>query len=464
MELPAQFKARMKQLLGPEYDDFIVSYAEPAVRGIRVNTLKISKERFLSICPWSTAQAETLDEGLVLLDEAEHIGTHPFHIAGLFYMQEPSAMSVIEESQIEPGMKVLDLCAAPGGKSGGIAARLKGEGLLVSNEIVPSRAKELARNLERLGVVNSVVTNAHPDAVAAALPHYFDRVIVDAPCSGEGMFRKDRTAVDEWSAEHVSACAQRQKAIIESAARCVKEGGKLIYSTCTFSHEENEEVIESFVSLHPDFTLESMRRLYPHRIKGEGHFSARLVRSSAGEIGPSELPNGKKSGGAGKERRSSVKRAVLKPLDIPSEAAADEFFRSTLNEAAPSFSQLRLYGEHLLYCPFDYPLQMLGLPVLSFGTEVGTVTAGYKKHFIKPAHAFFMAAHGFPYRFTLDFDAESKALRSFLGGESLEYAEPGADGCFLPVTVCGFPVGYGKAVNGTLKNHLPKGLQIGSYR
>ena len=194
MELPQAFVTRMKTMLGSEYDAYIAQYDQEPVRGIRVNTLKLSKDEFLELCPWRVEQSDIIDEGLLLCDDVEHIGTDPYHIAGLFYVQEPSAMSVIEHSDIRKGMKVLDLCAAPGGKSGGIAARLNGTGLLVSNEVIPARAKQLAQNLERLGVMNAVVTNSHPDHIAKTLPHYFDRVVVDAPCSGEGMFRKDPRA------------------------------------------------------------------------------------------------------------------------------------------------------------------------------------------------------------------------------------------------------------------------------
>ena len=255
-KLPHAFIKRMRTDFETmaEYERFIACYSDAPIRAMRINTLKISKERFLDLCPWRTKQSELLNEGLILTENPEHIGTHPYHIAGLFYMQEPSAMSVVEAAEIAPGMRVLDLCAAPGGKSGGIAARLCGRGILVSNEIIPNRAKLLARNLERLGIVNAVVTSAHPDAVAEALPQYFDRVVVDAPCSGEGMFRKDPTAIAEWSPEHVSACAKRQQQILESACRCVAPGGKLIYSTCTFSREENEDVIEEFCRMHPEFT------------------------------------------------------------------------------------------------------------------------------------------------------------------------------------------------------------------
>ena len=455
MDLPAGFTERMKTVLGEEFDAFIAQYDLPPVRGLRVNTLRLSKERFLELSPWKVGRSETLDEGLVLLEEAEHIGTHPYHIAGLFYMQEPSAMSVIAEAGIEPGMKVLDLCAAPGGKSGGAAARLRGKGLLVSNEIVPSRAKQLARNLERLGVTNAVVTSAHPDAVANALPGYFDRVIVDAPCSGEGMFRKDPQAIAEWSLEHVASCAVRQRAIMESAARCVAPGGKLIYSTCTFSREENEGVIEGFLSDHPDFSPEMMRRLYPHTCTGEGHFVARLIWS--GSIENIERP-AKKDG-----RSAPVKKErELSPVGKPLEKPVREFLSAAL-DGETSILPLRVYGQKLVYCPFEYPDELTSLPIVSFGVEVGEFTKGR----LRPSHAFFMAAHGLGYRKCFDFAPDDPLLLSFLGGNTLPVSESDAEefsGCFCPVTVSGFAVGFGKVSDGQLKNHLPKGLTVGSYR
>ncbi len=452
IELPEQFKERMKAQLGAEYGEFLAAYDRPAVRGLRVNTLKVGKERFLSLCPWETEPAGTFEEGLIVTGEAEHIGTHPYHIAGLFYMQEPSAMSVIAEAKIEPGMKVLDLCAAPGGKSGAAAARLCGKGLLVSNEIVPNRAKQLARNLERLGAVNAVVTCAHPDAVAEALPCFFDRVIVDAPCSGEGMFRKDPQAIAEWSPEHVKACAVRQSAILESAARCVAPGGKLIYSTCTFSPDENEGVIDAFLKEHGDFRPELSRRLYPHKVNGEGHFVARLVREGSSFPGFAESNL--------KAKTVPAKGGILRSMALPEASSVSGFLSDTLEGNVPDASELRVFRSGAVYCPFDYPEALMKLPIVSFGVEIGE----FAKNRLKPSHSFFMAAHGFKYHSSLDLEAESRELAAFLGGNTLNAGEIASNGRYLPVTVCGFPVGFGKLTDGVLKNHLPKGLQIGAYR
>ena len=433
----------MRSLLGGGYEAFLRCYSEPPVRGLRVNTLKLEKTSFLELCPWKTAQSPTLDEGLILLDDVPHIGSHPYHLAGLFYMQEPSAMSVIEEAEIKPGMRVLDLCAAPGGKSGGIAARLKGSGLLVSNEIAPSRAKQLARNLERLGVVNAAVTNAHPDAVAAALPRFFDRVIVDAPCSGEGMFRKDDTAIAEWSLEHVTSCAARQRAILESAEKCVAPGGKLIYSTCTFSTEENEGVTESFLACHPDFMLKSSHRLYPHTSAGEGHFVAVLERASV--EGSADAPSNQR---VQRARQNKLRQ----PTSLESEAAK-AFFTSSL-ASYPCCSTLFVVGERLLYCPFEIPDALFSLPLLSLGVVVGE----FSKSRLKPSHSFFMAAHGFEYARVFSFDPESPALARFLHGEAIPVDSEAGSGAFCPVAVATFPIGFGKISDGLIKNHIPKGL------
>lgn len=478
-KLPHAFIKRMRTDFETtaEYERFIACYSDAPIRAMRINTLKISKERFLDLCPWRTKQSELLNEGLILTENPEHIGTHPYHIAGLFYMQEPSAMSVVEAAEIAPGMRVLDLCAAPGGKSGGIAARLCGRGILVSNEIIPNRAKLLARNLERLGIVNAVVTSAHPDAVAEALPQYFDRVVVDAPCSGEGMFRKDPTAIAEWSPEHVSACAKRQQQLLESACRCVAPGGKLIYSTCTFSREENEDVIEEFCRMHPEFTVEMQHRLYPHTCCGEGHFAARLQRNrssfpdtsaltaSAESACTAQKKAGTRSGRA--KRSDCIPDAVAVPRikDKAEIAALTEFLRdsfldfndeSRLNEFLHEIR--RMSDGRIVYAPFTFHENLLRLRILSLGVEVGELLKGR----FKPCHSFFVACHGLHSRNEIDFLPESDELRRYLSGNTVP----------VPVNMCGFAavsvdgctLGYGKAVDGVLKNHFPKGLAVAAFR
>lgn len=453
--LPEAYKKRMETQLGAEYDAFISTYELPPVRGLRINTLKISKDRFIELCPWKTEQSATLDEGLILRDEVSHIGSHPFHIAGLFYVQEPSAMSVIEAAEVEPGMRVLDLCAAPGGKSGGIAARLGGNGFLLSNEIVPSRAKQLARNLERLGVVNAAVTSAHPEAIADTLPRYFDRVIVDAPCSGEGMFRKDDTAIAEWSPEHVVSCAARQKAILESAEKCVAAGGKIIYSTCTFSPEENEGVIGAFLSDHPEYSLERSYRLYPHTCAGEGHFAATLINNGDDPVSAFSIKKARNDKGLGKP-------AAVEPLSGASAKLASVFLSEALNDTHAVIDRLFCTPargtQRLIFCPFELPANLLLLPIVSLGVDIGEFSGSR----LKPSHTFFMAAHGMNYRNRIELLESSRELSAFLRGETLvPQGEPDIAGeysRYMPVCVRSFPIGFGKLSDGTVKNHLPKGL------
>lgn len=468
MELPKAFLERMKTEPDFDYEAFISQYALPPVRGLRVNTLKLSMEEFRLLCPWKTKPADTMAEGLILNEPIEHIGSDPYHAAGLFYMQEPSAMSVVANSDIAPGMNVLDLCAAPGGKSGGIAARLAGKGLLISNEPILSRAKLLVQNLERLGVMNAAVTNVYPNSISKLLPRFFDRVLVDAPCSGEGMFRKDARAIAEWSPEHVLSCAVRQKAILNSAAECVAPKGKLIYSTCTFSHEENEGVIDEFLAAHPEFELEFIQRYYPHTCCGEGHFVARLVRSEGTSV-------------------NSVDRFIPK-IDKKSFSIVSSFLEDTFNfahcsnslpqfdaepnsesipcsDSVPGIDSIHLdtHSGRVFYLPMELPKAITELNYLSMGVEIGTMMKGR----LKPSHGFFMAEGArnelcFRAKQHIEFEYDSAEIKRFLSGNTISISNTLCG--YMPVTVNGFPIGFGKAVDGTLKNHLPKGLHIPFYR
>ena len=474
-DLPIEFVRRMEAELGSEAEAFFSCYEEGSpVRGLRINTLKITEERFDAIFPYATEKAETLSEGRVLINDVPHIGDDPYHIAGLYYMQEPSAMSVIEASDVHPGMTVLDLCAAPGGKSGGIAARLQGKGLLVSNEIVRSRAVQLARNLERLGVTNAIVTNTDPETIASTLPEKFERVIVDAPCSGEGMFRKDAGAISEWSPEHVKACAVRQKNILESAIKALAPGGKLVYSTCTFSRDENEDIIDWLLRTYPDLTVEFTERLYPHKIKGEGHFAARLRKDSI-------INNAEKGQTVvGKIRAKNKIEQANKPfstLNRIEQEAIEKFFKSLLTKE--SISRIRTEdlikrNDTIVYVPFinsdDSAIKcisekVLSLPVIAVGTELGVI----KKHGLSPSHSFFMSSMFSPlgcerlsFKSEARFAAGSPALLDFLRGNAVI---PPSDaelhsGDYAAVTVDGFAIGFAKFTDGILKNHLPKGLLI----
>ncbi len=427
--LPPEFLNRMQTLLNEAYEAFLASYAEPPVRGLRVNTLKISIEEFLRISPFALSPSGVIDEGFILEGGAQGAGSHPYHAAGLYYMQEPSAMSAVKALRIERGMKVLDLCAAPGGKSAAIAARLGGEGLLVANEIDFPRAKTLQYNMERMGAVNAAVTSTHPETLCSALQEEFDAVLTDAPCSGEGMFRKDENAAAEWSKEHVLSCAARQKAILSSAARAVSPGGALVYSTCTFSREENEGVIEAFLSSHPEFETEFTERLYPHKMRGEGHFVARLVKK------------GVRRSGAGKPF----------PLKPCADAAYARFIEDTFS-FPPAGKPCLLPDGRVFLLGAELPEGLKNVRMLTAGVCAGELTKGR----FEPSHALFLACHGGVYARSLDFLPGDARLYAFLRGETIA-AETLRGYC--AVTVSGYPVGFGKASEGVLKNRLPKALR-----
>ncbi len=429
-ELPKDFLQRMQAQLGADYPAFLASYNEEPRRGLRINTLKTAADAFLAAGLFPLAPTGILEEGFLLTEDVPSIGKHPFHLAGLFYLQEPSAMATAAAAGIRPGMRVLDLCAAPGGKSGAAAAHLGGEGFLLSNEIVPNRAKILASTLERLGAANAAVTSASPKEIAAAFPEWFDVVIVDAPCSGEGMFRKDEAARREWSLEHVAACAQRQDNILASAAKTVRGGGAIVYSTCTFSPEENEGAVERFLAAHDDFTLEHMHRLYPHSSPGEGHFVARLRKGGTKFRAQEALP--------------------LRPCK---DAAYASFMKDTFS-IPPKGDAFLLPDGRAVILRNALPKGLAGLRVLSSGVIAGEL----KKNRFEPAHSLFLAAHGGTYAKTADFSHDDPTLYRFLAGEAVPCSENMRGYC--AVTVQNHPIGFGKAVDGILKNHIPKGLRV----
>ena len=299
--LPEAFRMRMKRLLGTEWEAFQASYDKERSYGLRRNPLKSSGERFMAQMPYTLEKVSWAEEGYYYQAE-EQPGKDVLHEAGVYYIQEPSAMAVVEILDPQPGERILDLCAAPGGKSTQIAGRMRGEGLLVANEVIYDRARILSQNVERMGVSNCVVCSEKPERIASLFPAFFDRVLVDAPCSGEGMFRKEEAARNEWSPEAVRMCAGRQSLILEEAAKTVRPGGVLVYSTCTFSPEENEGTISAFLRAHEEYNIEETGldgifspgqadwigqpaagiehtlRLWPHLIRGEGHYIARLRR------------------------------------------------------------------------------------------------------------------------------------------------------------------------------------------
>lgn len=298
MKLPLKYTETMKALLGEEYDAYLASFDEERFYGLRVNTLKLSAEEMAARGVFSLRPVPWCETGFYY-DGAERPAKHPYYHAGLYYLQEPSAMSPAATLPIEKGDRVLDLCAAPGGKTTQLGARLGGTGLLVANDISAGRAKTLLKNVELAGIRNAIVMSETPERIAERLPNFFDKILVDAPCSGEGMFRKEPDMVKSWDAEMLAFCRSEQAKILEACAPMLKAGGMLLYSTCTFSPEENEKSIGNFLERHPEFELMPIAkkngfaeglapytdcaRLYPHRLKGEGHFLALLRKKEAAE-------------------------------------------------------------------------------------------------------------------------------------------------------------------------------------
>ncbi|MDT3426902.1 NOL1/NOP2/sun family putative RNA methylase [Paenibacillus forsythiae] len=457
--LPAAFTAMIRKMLGSETDAFLDTYAAPKTLGLRMNGLKISPEPAGSAAehaarlfglrpvPWCS-------EGYYYEDPARP-GRHPYHEAGLYYIQEPSAMSAAVLLDPQPGETVLDLAAAPGGKTTHIASLMEGRGLLVSNEIHPERAKILAENVERMGISHALVTSASPGDLAGRFPEAFDRIMLDAPCSGEGMFRKDQDAIGEWSPEHVDMCAARQWDIVQDAYTMLKPGGRLAYSTCTFNRKENEELIERLTAAYPDMELLTAKRLWPHQNKGEGHFVALLAKggipSSADKRHPSLAKRGERSGKGHAGGRA--------------DAAAQAAFRQFREWAASEVPGLRaegvpvLFGDSLYLLPSafgeSFSLELLrGMRIPRAGLHL----AHLKKNRLEPAHALAMSLCPEQTARSFNLDPGSPETRSWLRGESLTV--PGNLHGWTLVTVDHLPLGWGKASSGQLKNHYPKGLRL----
>lgn len=441
--LPIEFIKRMKSMLGDGFEDFISSYSQPPMRGLRVNTLRISPAQFMTCSPFSIKPTGLIEEGFYMEKSAYGAGRHPYGLAGLYYMQEPSAMLPISKSGIKPGMKVLDMCASPGGKAGGAAQRLCGEGILLANEMIPSRVNTLVRNLERLGVTNSAVTCCAPETISNTFKRYFDVVLVDAPCSGEGMFRKDESAIVQWSVSHVNSCAKRQAHILDHSAETLKYGGRLVYSTCTFSFEENEGVINSFLARNKEFYLVSSERLYPHTFRGEGHFTAVLEkRGSTSNVSVSKTAA--RAGG-------KVKRLSKPELSIFSGFYEDTF------ESKPSLEAYSVGDNHVAMLS-DGLYAILGkIRYVSIGIDAGRVA----KDRFEPSHSLFMASGMEKPKRIIPFDPGSETLSAFLRGEEIQVDTDLGGYCAVAVECggCHYTLGLGKAVRGRLKNHYPKGLR-----
>ena len=427
--LPEAFLTRIHTQLGEEYEDFLHSLERPRAVALRFNPLKGEAPQLPFVgnpVPWEPMG--------YYYDPDSRPGLHLYHEAGVYYLQEASAMAPVALLDPQPGERICDLCAAPGGKTTQIAGRMGGEGFLLCNEYSPKRAKILSRNIERMAVANALVTNEPTDVLARRFPGFFHRVLVDAPCSGEGMFRKEEAAVTDWSQEAVEMCARRQQEILNNAARMVAPGGRLVYSTCTFAPEEDEGVVAEFLGEHPEFTPERVEapwfqvvenggyRLWPHKLLGEGHFAA-VLKKNGGEEGRVPACPG--------EKLPKEWTEFAKALDIqlpPGKAVA--------------------FGANLYWAPEELP-ELSGLRVLRPGLELGEV----KKGRFQPAHA--LALWLTECANTARFDPESAELARYLHGDVIPCAQKG----WCLVMAGDYSIGWGKGDGNCLKNHYPKGLR-----
>ncbi|MCB6342380.1 RsmB/NOP family class I SAM-dependent RNA methyltransferase [Enterocloster lavalensis] len=484
IHLPEAFCERMRGLLGDQYGEFIASYDRDRVQGLRLNGLKTAGPES---SPRDLARKIEQEAGFELQPipwvrdgfyyrEEDRPGKHPYHEAGAYYIQEPSAMAVVELMDPVPGDRVLDLCAAPGGKTTHIASRLKEKGFLLSNEIHPARAKILSQNVERMGVQNAVVTNEAPERLAPRFPEFFDKIVVDAPCSGEGMFRKDPQAADQWSPDHVAMCAARQGDILDQAAGMLKPGGRMVYSTCTFAPEENEGTVLHFLERHPDFEVEAVEgyegfdcgkprwagvdpetgpggqlartfRIFPHRLEGEGHYMAVLKKKG-------EAPETA-------EFWAGPRMAVRKQKELLKDFA--DFCRENLAEAEWLADQdsYVLFGDQLYLTPREMP-EMAGLKVVRPGLHLGTL----KKNRFEPSHALALALRPEQARISLRLKPQEGSVLRYLKGETLDLnslegglTSNGAGKGWVLVCAGDYSLGWAKLTGQIFKNHYPKGLR-----
>ena len=507
-ELPVRFKERMKELLGDEYEALEASYDSERVQGLRFNSLKAwggtedgweeqgvrdLAQKVSDRAGFSLKKIPWVKEGFYY-DGSHRPGKHPYHEAGLYYIQEPSAMAVVELLDPQPGDRVLDLCAAPGGKSSHIASRLKGQGFLLSNEIHPARARILSQNMERMGVYNCVVSNQEPGQLAPHFTEYFHGIVVDAPCSGEGMFRKDEAARAQWSEEHVDMCAARQREILDSAAAMLRPGGRMVYSTCTFAPEENEGAILGFLERHEEFCVESVAayegftegkpqwigwkdrekagersdqegvaseqtselvkqhhleetfRIMPHKLEGEGHYMAVLKKREPGDkaccrarFKEAVYLDSRKRDGIFKDYEAFLKDTLVRPEQF---LERDEYV---------------LFGDQLYLLPPEMP-DMKGLKIIRPGLHMGAL----KKNRFEPSHGLALVLRQEDVKRWAELPSHEKEVIRYLKGETLSADEVRAEGDrkgWGLVLTDGLSLGWCKFAGGMLKNHYPKGLR-----
>jgi NOL1/NOP2/sun family putative RNA methylase len=467
MKLPADFKQKMEQLLGEEFPLFLESYERDKHSGLRANRLKISPDQLVQLLPYLGLNVPWSSDGFYYDETHVRPAKHPYYYAGLYYLQEPSAMLPAELLSVKPFERVLDLCAAPGGKSIQLAAQLEGTGLLVSNDIHPQRSRVLLKNLERYGVTNAIVLNESPERLAEVFAGYFDKILVDAPCSGEGMFRKEPDMMKNWSPDEVAKYATWQKEILEQVPKMLRPGGTVVYSTCTFSKEENEDQIEQFIHTHPAFVVDSMQRLWPHQVDGEGHFAAKL-RSEEYPDTPQDphvlyVPYAntleQKSRSVHKDVNVGLTQSVLQTIAEFSEQVWGQANR--WKQWMPNLKNGQIVERqgHILFESQELP-SLRGLRVLRSGWLIGTV----ERQRFRPSPAY---ALGLPkdavaqavqvcdFR-TDDEQGLADAIR-YLRGETIQIDGRKWDKGWHLVCIDGYPLGWAKGAGASLKNEFPPG-------
>ena len=454
MKLPVAFEEQMRNLLKDEFDTYAACLDQPMHHGLRVNTKKISTEDFLKISPFTLKPVPWCPNGFYYDPKVDQPSKHPFYYAGLYYIQEPSAMTPAAVLPVTPGDRVLDICAAPGGKSTELAAKLAGKGVLVSNDISASRAKALLKNLELFGVENSLITSEPPYKLAERFPHYFDKILIDAPCSGEGMFRKSYSMVTAWENNGNQLFADLQRQILTEVVKMLKPGGTLLYSTCTFAPLENEKSIEFLLSLDPTIHIEAFdkyelfddghpewsdtgneeltkcARLWLHRIEGEGHFVTLCSKDG-------EADNRYNHGDY------TIKKSKLAP-------EIEEFFQSFNNRF--DLSRFEMAGEKLYYIPEDFP-SVRGLRILRCGLFLGEL----KKKRFEPSQALAMSLTMDEYPNVANLEADDIRVIKYLKGETIDVD---GDNGYVLVCVAGYPLGWGKRSNGSIKNKYLAGWRL----
>ena len=450
MQLPEEFAERMKQMLGEESEAFFAGYERERVYGLRVNTAKISPEEFERLAPFSLKRIPWVENGF-FYDPADQPTKHPYYFAGLYYMQEPSAMTPASRLPVQPGECVLDLCAAPGGKATELGTRLKGQGLLVANDISAPRMKALLKNVEVAGIPNAFLTNEDPARLAEVFPEFFDKILVDAPCSGEGMFRKEPAVMEAWTPDKPDVCAGMQRPILDAAVQMLKPGGWLLYSTCTFSPQENEQQIARVLSLYPEFTLEEIRpwyegfapgrpqwangnaaltktvRIWPQHMDGEGHYLALLRKQGEAGVSPATGENCR--------------------LDKQQAKALEDFFQDVKGSREGYALDIR---KGMVYAVPKLLPRVRGVKFVRNGLLLGEI----KKDRFEPSQPFAMALTREAYAAVIDLPATDERVRRYLKGETIliDESEAVRQKGWQLVCVDGYPLGWGKLVGGILKN------------